>query len=306
MFADICLDPQPFADKATALKAAGRLTSRIANNEANVSIRQLANAIGKGQTWTPATFGFYPTKGRKYRHLDAFIQLQFVAIDVDHGKFASLDEVLETCAEECLDPCIVHESFSSKSEHRKWRVIFQLDRPVKLMSTAYHVIGALAKPLEGDPACIEPARLLYGTTKDKVSLVDNGAITPLDYVLTLPAMKKPANTHDGKADHGGIKRELTAQERTMARLIVQDCIALIANPKKEKGSRHMALWTAARKLSQLEYFPTKKIHELLIKEMQKQKNCSIWADWDKSPEATIQNAIDWGRNHARQIEEILE
>lgn len=291
---NICLDSETYKTKPTP-EQARYLTSRLAIQQCRISIRKLASELGKGKTWSPSTFRYYAPKNKPYRHIDAFEQMSLVALDLDDG---NLEEaaIHAICDEHCFEPAILHESFSSTLKVRKWRVIFALDRQITTVGEAYHCIGALAQLFDADAACIEPARLLYGTTHDKIRYVDAAAEIDASLLLAMPVQKQQAK----KPGHIGTKHRgiITSRELAIVRLVAQDAREAIADPETI-GSRYMALWSSARKLAQLALFDSETVTQLLLKELDKHK--AIWGDWDKVPVEVIDNAIAWGGNRPREL-----
>lgn len=296
----VCLDEEQFTSKQECNDNVNYVTARIGSRARTLRIQSLAKAISQGHTWTPSTFSYYEPKGRPYRNINAFEQMQLVAVDVDSGDL-QLDDILERCVDNCVDPCIVHESFSSCEDLRKWRIIFCADEPIVDVDLAYHAIGALAHLFGGDPACIEPARLLYGTTKAKLHVVKPDYTVPVQYLKTLHAARTKRKTlYTGNAEERSNRpfaSTLTASERAILILVAKDASLLIADPHADGGSRYKSLWDAARKLAQLAYVPEYKIQTLLEKEVSKYEE--TWSDWDKSVPETIAAGISWGRQHVR-------
>ncbi len=128
------------------------ISIRIARQATVCDINQLAQYVSRGQAFTPATFE--PQKRSK----NNFKQAQLIALDFDNG-------VPDTWH---VEPSLVYESYSSKPSHRKLRAVWVLDEPVTNRIDYEDILRGFAKLYPTvDLACLEGARLLYGTNKAK-------------------------------------------------------------------------------------------------------------------------------------------
>lgn len=283
----VCIHPKTYKEKPSS--HAGYISAQIARYEKCVSVEKLANQIGKGQSWTPSTF----TKQK--RSIETFKQMSIIAVDIDKWNI-ELVNLLTECDNYELEPIIVHESFTSSKEHRKWRLVFQLEKPIIEVSEVYHSIGVLARIFNADPSCVEPARFLFGTTEDKVHII-NPEAEPIK--LSWFTNKKTLKIKQKKKVLKGKLREkpkdrIYIQDIPVIKLVVDDCKKLISDPP---DSRYQSLWNSARKLAQLNYFTSDQISDFLNKQIEECKD--IWDDWDKDIDTTIERGINWGVEHLR-------
>lgn len=284
----VCIHPETYTSKPK--KFAGYISAQIAKHSLDVSINELASALGCGKSWTPSTFH------NEKRTLETFKQMSVIAVDIDKWN-VGLEDILQECANYELSPAIIHESFSSTVELRKWRVVFQLETAITGIDQAYHAIGVLAAIFNADPSCVEPARFLYGTTTDKIHVVH-----PLAVPIKLSWFDNK-ETLKIKSKKKVIKGEVREKPRDriytsdlgLLKLVVSDCKDLIANPP---DSRYQALWNAARKLAQVDHFSYDQITEALNNEIS--QHPEIWENWDKDVDKTIDTGIKWGVNHLRE------
>ena len=284
----VCIHPGTYSSKPK--KFAGYISAQIAKHSVDIYVEELASALGCGQSWTPSTFH------NNKRTLETFKQMSVIAVDIDKWN-VELTDILQVCANHDISPIIVHESFSSTAKARKWRVIFQLENSITNIDEAYHAIGVLAAIFNADPSCVEPARFLYGTTTDKIHIVEPDACPiALSWFTNKETLKIKSKK---KVIKGEVREEprdrIYTSDLSLLQLVINDCKELIAEPP---NSRYQALWNSARKLSQLDHFSYEQIMQALLNEVS--KNYEVWNDWDKDLEKTIDNGIKWGVNHLRE------
>lgn len=287
-FHNVCIHPNTYTSKP--VKFAGYISAQIASHPKKVTIEQLAKDIGLGKSWTPGTF----LKGK--RSIETFNQMSLLSVDIDKWN-VELEEIKRTAQEHDLHPCIIHESFSSSKNFRKWRVVFQLEQPLKNISDVYHCLGVLANIFNADGSVVEPARFLYGTTTEKVHIVNpEAAPIPLIWFNEKETLKIKTKKKIIKGDVRDKPRDrVYTSDLPILGLVIEDCKKLISDPP---DSRYQALWNAARKLAQLDYFSYDQIMQAIRGTINQYPE--IWDDWDKDVEKTIDNGIKWGVQHLRE------
>jgi len=285
---NVCIHPETYTSKPKQF--AGYISAQIASHATEVTVEQLASALGCGKSWTPSTFS------NKKRTLETFKQMSIIAVDIDKWNI-ELEDIIQECVKFDIEPCIIHESFSSTVSQRKWRVIFQLSDMITDIDEAYHAIGVLAAIFKADPSCVEPARFLYGTTTNKIHIIEpNAKCLSLSWFVDKETLKIKSKK---KAISGDVRQEprnrIFSSDLAILKLVISDCKKLIAEPP---DSRYQALWNSARKMAQLDHFSYNQIVESLINETNKFPD--VWDDWDKDIEKTIDNGIKWGVKHLRE------
>lgn len=159
-----CVDPKTYSVKPSSnifeytnkfghtICQSAAISMRIARQESLCDIHRLASSVAQGQAFTPATFE--PQKRSK----NNFKQAQLVALDFDAG----IPDKWH------VQPSLTYESYSSKPSHRKLRAVWVLDEPVTDRIDYEDILRGFAKLYPTvDLACLEGARLLYGTNKVK-------------------------------------------------------------------------------------------------------------------------------------------
>lgn len=282
---EVSLDSGAFSSKQKALASIGKISKRIATSRKLITVPQLAKAIGNGQCWCPGVFN------NGNRKLANFASLQVVAIDIDAG-LDTLDDLVSMASP--FMPAIVHESFSSAETQRKWRAIFVLSSAIKQLDFAYLAIRNLySKFPSADVGTAEPARLMFGTTKDKVHLVNADAICRLTDVLSIEAkVAVPSAKPKQKLREVVLGR----YEQSVMKGVQADVLQWLDKPHETFGNRYMALWTSSAKIAQLPFVDRSAIEQCLLDFIATRE---VWADWDKDPSAVIAAGIAWGEQHER-------
>ena len=123
---------------------------------------RLCDHIRHGGTFVCATFEPQEPGARGW---SKFVQLQLVALDFDN-KDALLDPLqsLERCERLSLKPLCLYFTFSCTAEDLRYRLMFDLNAPIKSEQEARAAIKtALALFPEADQSCSNPNRLFFGS-----------------------------------------------------------------------------------------------------------------------------------------------
>ena len=293
----LCLDPQAFRKKPTK-KQTGKITNRIVEYEYALTLAELAKAIGKGQTWCPATFF-----GNK-RNKESFLEQQLLVADIDsfQAESTSLDELVQ---ESGLRPNIIHESFSSTSDSPKYRLVFALDEPIELQEEVALVTKYIAMLYNGDFAVCEGSRLLYGTNK-RVELKHEKLLDSEQLLdMAMKVVPKPEGTSGhiaGELNATSIQelyqqlKFLPALHKGALRGSLQDVAEWVANPDI-KGSGYETVFKSAVHLALLSFLPDWAIEDLMLQELEKHQSLYGHDNWQHAGDAgaIIQKAIQWGK-----------
>lgn len=147
-------------------KPEGAEIGRISNSmvPAESDVPELFNRLIQGHSFTP---GFCsPTRTN-----ENWKGAQVFALDYDSG--VSLDEALTTWREVNLLPSFMYYSFSHKSEHPKFRLVWCFDKWIehidlwRVVQKALMSIGGEDKKVI-DRSCKDPARLFFGGTSGEL------------------------------------------------------------------------------------------------------------------------------------------
>ena len=177
----------------------------------SIALPDLADLISQGGTFRPCA-----TDGNSD---DSFISGQLVGLDFDNnkpgkkvplspGEMISLSTAIETARRQGMPPFLGYETFSSKSEHPRFRLLWCLDRPLIDRKQWEHIMWKVRHVFPEnltDGSCVNPARLFFGTNRG-TAYIDCSAtlnVQPLlaDYVP--PPEPEPATKPRRKARSPG-------------------------------------------------------------------------------------------------------
>ena len=125
--------------------------------ETEMTFRELAYAVGeKGCSFTPAVF-------KNKRRQEEFTEQQLVALDFDCGiTFNEIKARADRCG---LDLLFAYKTFSWKSDHEKFRIVFAMSGLMKDRITAKTMISIFMRMFsECDKACNDVSRMFFGGT----------------------------------------------------------------------------------------------------------------------------------------------
>ena len=141
-------------------KEVGRITKALPNNRVKVAIPQFANFIEKGCSFKASVLSS-TTK-------DSFVSSNIVALDVDNKEsYTTIDEFMKLTGEAQLKPFMLYETFSSKDEHQRFRVLYRFNRTItdsEEMEKLYNYVWSLFPTVDLDYS-VDHSKILYGGKK---------------------------------------------------------------------------------------------------------------------------------------------
>lgn len=280
--------------------------SRLGSSIKEVSVNQLAKHISKGQTWSPYIFKECPNWKRRRRLEGLFESSQVFALDFDNGE--SYSTILEKCRTLGLEPNIIHTSFSSTPEHPKHRVIFVCKEIITDFSkTKLYSIG-LAEKFQSDKACVDAARLYFGSTPGSILFTQEDSFTP---VQTLEKLCKNTKLEKAIQHHKCERKDIEwgdsqTQQALFAKISrtklnkikskIKTILFLIEHyDGSDGGSRYNLLWKNTSKLARMPEVTGKACYEWVMRSV---GNNPHYADWDYDPHDVITSSIEWSFDHA--------
>src|SRR5690625_3217400 len=136
-----------------------------------------------GYSFTPAIFN--GTRSNKnWKEQSVF------ALDYDSG--ITPEEVLPVFDDIGIVPNVLYYSFSDTPEHRKFRLVFFLNKTITYKRVRDQIQRGLMAVVECDKACKDAARLYFGGTEGEVLNSE-----PIDYFLLYNAVNSAIITKDG-------------------------------------------------------------------------------------------------------------
>ena len=278
-----CLSTKRFTAKPTKVDAA-LVSTQIAGQSKVISDSNFIEAIKNGQTFTLSA-GFKDN----IRKAANFKGIQIFAADIDDSNY-SLKEIQEKANSFSLgEPFAIYESFSSTEETKKWRVLYVSDQLVTDPSIALAILRKIRNHYDSDRAIIDLARMLYGTTKDKVRQYTGHAFNPFTLNLTeeLNVKKnvdsKPYYKTPGKDKKFTKKFEQVKKEVRYTFLYSDE-------------SGYMTIWHGARKLAATGIVSSNTIKNMIFAWIEQAERFNGYHRSDEEIEQLIENAINWYNN----------
>lgn len=192
-------------------KEVGRITKALPNNRVKVAIPQFANFIEKGCSFKASVL----TSTTK----DSFISSNIVALDVDNKEsYTTIDEFMKLTGKAQLKPFMMYETFSSKAEHQRFRVLYRFNRTItdsEEMEKLYNYVWSLFPTVDLDYS-VDHSKILYGGKKvvffnnsiNEVPDLSNVSIVKKTTVKAAP--KQTTATHTKHITKEEIKANLEA------------------------------------------------------------------------------------------------
>lgn len=277
--------------------------SRVGGRVKELTIPELANAICSGQTWSPFTFHECPRTGKVRRRIELFKQCQVLALDFDNG--ITYDQILANCAAHGLTPSIIHESFSSTEELRKYRLVFALDKVYSEARTVRLMIHTLLSWFpDADKSAKDLARIMFGTDK-KPLLVNPSAVNTIIIDPEVEAKSEEKNLiyYEGDSTEGiehlmktyeDFKKDfprLRPNQKAYIKKSVSEAVAEIRNLGYEGcPSRYETVFSNAEKLTGIKGLYSEVILYYLVAAV---KSNPYFHNWEYNPYEVVSSAISW-------------
>ncbi|MFJ7859849.1 hypothetical protein ACIQZM_18505 [Peribacillus sp. NPDC097206] len=154
------LDPYEYSSKPVGFDI-GAISKRIVNHQVDIDVKELADSVIKGKTFTPASFK--SVDGECKRTNKNWDSQQIVALDFDEG--FTLEEAYKDSFF-IEHAAFLYTTFSHTNRHHKFRIVFILEEPM----TEYKEFESLMNFLldrypYADKACKDGSRLFFGGRK---------------------------------------------------------------------------------------------------------------------------------------------
>ena len=192
-------------------KEVGRITKALPNNRVKVAIPQFANFIEKGCSFKASVL----TSTTK----DSFVSSNIVALDVDNKEsYTTIDEFMKLTGEAQLKPFMLYETFSSKAEHQRFRVLYRFSKTItdsEEMEKLYNYVWSLFPTVDLDYS-VDHSKILYGGKKvvffnnETNDIPDLSNVSILKKKTVKAAPKQTTATHTKHITKEEIKANLEA------------------------------------------------------------------------------------------------
>ena len=207
---EVLLDEVEHTEKPQG-KEVGRITKALPNNRVKVAISNLASFIEKGCSFKASVLSS-TTK-------DSFISSNIVALDVDNKEsYTTIDEFMKLTGEAQLKPFMLYETFSSKAEHQRFRVLYKFDETITesdKMEKLYNYIWSKFPTVDLDYS-VDHSKILYGGKKvvffnnETNNMPDLSNVSILKKKTVKAAPKQTTATHTKHITKEEIKANLEA------------------------------------------------------------------------------------------------
>lgn len=174
-------------------KETGAIQKRIGSLKTEITVEELANAIGQGRSFKAAALN-----GNKNADWES---QQVFCIDVDNDEksvakygMLTIEEAYNRFNLRGISPAFIYESFSSTTEQPKFRLVFIAPTPVTDVRIRNAIQMALMNIMpEGDVACKDLSRLFHGTNKACEYIDYAATVNPYELIQAMVGYIKEVN-----------------------------------------------------------------------------------------------------------------
>lgn len=284
------------------------LGARLGTETAEVTPKSLARALMRGQTWSPFVFNVCPDWRRRRRIEGLFASCQVLGVDYDAGE--SAESIITQAKQLGVHFNILHHSFSSTPEHPKMRGIVFLDSEITDLETARLLATGLAHALDGDRACVDTARMYFGSTPDSIIHLDNEVTTPVDVLRSLSESVGAdkyvvRNVHvprDYDPDWGTVEDQIrifNKLQKGKREFVKRKVLGILREIETFDGSdgssRYECVWKRTSRIARMPEMVGNVTYKWV---MERIENNPYFEDWDKDADAVVRNAIAWSFEHS--------
>lgn len=315
---------KPTRDKTISLQHTDKKVSeismismRISKYPKSLTIKELADRITKGITWSPFVFKNCPIKGYPRRLQVLFESCQAIALDFDNlpQDVSNREQFLEYLEEQKKELYIniAHTSFSHIEDKKpRFRAIMFFDKPITDINLAKKIIITIHKHFDcqADSACIDLARLFFGSTPDSILHLDEENLNSLDYwammaqdvVLDhqIQSLDEKPEVWSSSEEFVPLFRSLPRNKQNYIRTCV-DCVEreILEFKGQENTPRYTKVWKSASYLARKKEIPGYLIKEVILGSI---KENDYFKDWDYNAESVVTSAIEWSKHYAHESE----
>jgi hypothetical protein len=283
--------------------------ARLGSEVDNLTITKLARYISRGRTWSPFVFKVCPDWNRRRRLEGLFESCQVMALDFDSGE--RLDEILEKSNSLGLEISMVHTSFSSSPELLKHRAIFVLEESIEDFTQTKKISVGLSRAFDSDPACVDTARLYFGSTANSIVYIDKEATNSISVLEQLAkkmnadqylsknktSQTKPDETVWGSKDvQHEIFSKMPKNKLDSLKRKIKGILMEIENYTPSKNSsRYNCVWKNTSRIARMPEVTGFMTHTWVLRAIQSN---SVFDGWDHDPHRVINSAIEWSVDHS--------
>lgn len=142
-------------NKKPADKTIGAITKRLPKNKQLITLEDLAQATVNGRSWKASVLSD--------TNNGSFVSSSLVALDIDNKEsYTSIEDFM--ALNHKYQPCFIYETFSSTSDHNRFRVVYAFDKTItdyNEMVALYEEVKAQYPTVDIDPS-VDPGKILFG------------------------------------------------------------------------------------------------------------------------------------------------
>ena len=151
---DVLLDTVAYDEKPQGATI-GAIANRLPQNQTTIAINDLVEAVSNGQSWKASVL--------TDTNNASFVSSSLVALDIDNkDSYTTVDEFM--ALDHKYQPCFIYETFSSTTEHERFRVVYAFDNTITDYSTMvalYNEVIAQYPTVDIDLS-VDPGKILFG------------------------------------------------------------------------------------------------------------------------------------------------
>lgn len=283
--------------------------SRLGSEAETLNISKLARSITQGKTWSPFVFKVCPDWKRRRRLEGLFESCQVFALDFDKGE--TLEQIQEKATGIGVNISLIHTSFSSIPSYPKHRVILIVDEPLTDFTQTKRISVGLAHAFDSDKACVDTARLYFGSVPNSIVYIDRDANNTVKTLVEIADSVKAeqfitaSKLHQDKPDEtiwgtpqtqDELFKKLTKNKLDSLKRKIKGILMDIENySPQDNSSRYDCVWRSTSRIARMPEVAGCVAHDWVLKAVESN---SVFDDWDKNASAVITSAITWSASHA--------
>jgi hypothetical protein len=254
----LCLDTVGYMSKPIGIQSA-QMSGRIGSCSTEITICEFASAVTNGQSFATAV----AFKNNKRKAVN-WLGQQVFGVDIDKADYAkSTDELLEFANQLEIKPSIIYESFSSSEAQRKYRAIYITCDVITDPALALGFLRYLVKHFKADPACVDLARIFYGTQNKQTLCIDEQASIADISKCQVKADAQQHITHKAAITKETVN-DLTPLEALRVNNLIQEQKTYLANNNQSRYERLKLLGVRLGSLSFISWELASQITTALI------------------------------------------
>lgn len=258
----VMLDHHEHKTKKNASQYAGKTAQSLLRGVAHVTIQELANHAMEGKTFIPSELKYLKDEAKKLKENPSirigassrhWVSQQLFAVDIDNehynrstkskqrnigDQYLLPDSILSLCQKSGIAPALIYETLSSTDKHKRYRVIFALNKRITLLTERDRIFESLLTvfTVNGqclvDTSCTGPAKMFFGGKA--IVHLDHTAVNTVKHLLSIPALNYMRDSKKPKLSKAEIKKAVLSTGNETAKLLATGDWLSLKNKFKAK------------------------------------------------------------------------